>query len=1458
MRKANLFQALPLLAVLSAPALLAHNVYPFNNVVYLSPKGPLGDDVVVQHFPFESCVVTASASLVNQPASALVALASGPNSGLDVFFFVSALRAPKGDSESVKLSGSWKATGSNTDGQPDKTCEGSGLIDVTITVFADKPPAPPTVSVIFVPGYVIDPVSTATGELAGYDESPDLDLGGPLDLSFRRYYASLLSTAGVKSALGPNWMHNFDIQLYPLGNLATVTLFRGKNVTFTLNNGAWQLSSTEQRPYQLVAAGSGYQFMSPVSNLIYSFNSTGALTAIADRNGNTLTVTQNPNGAGPSLVSDGLGRSLTFTYNGIILTGVKDQTGRSVAFAYDGISLVGATDANGKQTTFSYTGSGAMLNLMAGSRRPAGNQPFTQTYDAAGRVATQADSFLNTMTLSYAAGGGGATLTETAGVSLTHANDANLNVTAVSDPAGGIGKFTYDSNGRPASTIDRLGKVSMATWDAASGFAATYTDELGNTTSLTYTASTAGGFTFYDLTGIRFADTTTISLTRDSKGNITALTDQSGNIWKATFTANGSLATLTNPSGGVFTLSYNSDGTEASVRTPASDTTAFAYDSLSRLNSVTNPDSTKELFQYDAVSNLTGSTDERNKSVGATYDGNNNAKTKTDALAATTTYAWDTDDRLTSVTDPLGKVTTATWDSQSRPKSLTNAAGNSTTWTYDKLNRVSAVADASGNGLTYGLDAENRITSVTDPLSRSVNYSRDAHGNVAGMTTPKKENYTYSYDALNRLVSAADPLGRTAQFTRDPRGVLSASVLPGGVGATYGVNALGLAASITDPVGNVWGRTFDNMGRLTAASDPLGRKTSYQYNSRQHIATATLPAGTAQYSYDASGNLSGMTYSDGASMSYTWDANGRLTAATGVSLSYDAAGRLTASNGIQIAREAAGRIGSITYAAGKTVTYTYNNRGLVSQIADWVGNNTTFTYDAAGQLITMAFPNGVTQVYTWDADGRLATLTVNKGSTVLSSVTLTRDALGRVTSAARPAANIPAEAKGSLPLAYDAASQVLGQTSDTLGRVTKDTLRSYNWDLASRLTSYNGADGSAAFTYDAMGMRVSRTSGGVTQNYVWNYALPQICLGTVQSGGTDQTYYIWLPDGTLLSSISAADNTRRFYHFDESGSAMLLTDSSGAVTDTYAISVFGDSVNQTGSTATPFTFQGKYGVMRDGSTSLYYMRARYYDSATARFLSRDPVFSSDPRAINPYQFVFGNPMEHADVTGMLPEQPTWMPVQGAGPMPAGNGNGGTRLKLSFNNIPSNQPIFVPTGGFQFVSGSSAPLKTPALSSAAGVASVLEIPRVTPAPDPGPATNQPVFQVSQASLLFPFVTNQLGFDTGIAIANTSTDPFGSVGSCQSGTCNLNFYGNGAPTASNVMSPNVPTGTTYTQVVSGVAAGFQGYIVAQCTFQYAHGFAFITDGVGVNGGLSQGYLAGVIPDVNQSARGDTLGN
>jgi hypothetical protein len=131
-----------------------------------------------------------------------------------------------------------------------------------------------------------------------------------------------------------------------------------------------------------------------------------------------------------------------------------------------------------------------------------------------------------------------------------------------------------------------------------------------------------------------------------------------------------------------------------------------------------------------------------------------------------------------------------------------------------------------------------------------------------------------------------------------------------------------------------------------------------------------------------------------------------------------------------------------------------------------------------------------------------------------------------------------------------------------------------------------------------------------------------------------------------------------------------------------------------------------------------------------------------------------------------------------------------------------------------------------------------------------------FALCTTALLYPYVVNTAGFDTGLAIANTTTDPFGTTP--QVGTCTLNFYGSSGPAAAFV-TPSVATGTVYANLASTLAPGFSGYIIAVCNFQYAHGFAFVSD-VGARN-LAMGYLALIINNGTVNARGpqgETLGN
>jgi len=143
------------------------------------------------------------------------------------------------------------------------------------------------------------------------------------------------------------------------------------------------------------------------------------------------------------------------------------------------------------------------------------------------------------------------------------------------------------------------------------------------------------------------------------------------------------------------------------------------------------------------------------------------------------------------------------------------------------------------------------------------------------------------------------------------------------------------------------------------------------------------------------------------------------------------------------------------------------------------------------------------------------------------------------------------------------------------------------------------------------------------------------------------------------------------------------------------------------------------------------------------------------------------------------------------------------------------------------------------------------------------------------LLFPYLV-QMGssWDSGIAISNTSVDPFGTVK--QDGACTLNFYGTAGATVVNAnlsgnigkqTTPVVQAGGMFVMTLSGggkvvnpvpsatddcsslgtnTCPGipeFRGYMIASCNFQYGHGFAFISD-MGAQK-LAQGYLALVVP-------------
>jgi len=143
--------------------------------------------------------------------------------------------------------------------------------------------------------------------------------------------------------------------------------------------------------------------------------------------------------------------------------------------------------------------------------------------------------------------------------------------------------------------------------------------------------------------------------------------------------------------------------------------------------------------------------------------------------------------------------------------------------------------------------------------------------------------------------------------------------------------------------------------------------------------------------------------------------------------------------------------------------------------------------------------------------------------------------------------------------------------------------------------------------------------------------------------------------------------------------------------------------------------------------------------------------------------------------------------------------------------------------------------------------------------PTPASPTTLFSAAQCVtyLLFPYITDLTGFDTGIAISNTSLDPLGTTPQ-NAGACTVTFYSGGA-VASNVATSGVyttaviPGGSDDAFLLSSLDTGYPatpavptGYAIATCNFQYAHGYSFVSDFQLQH--FAAAYLALIIPDAS----------
>ena len=147
-----------------------------------------------------------------------------------------------------------------------------------------------------------------------------------------------------------------------------------------------------------------------------------------------------------------------------------------------------------------------------------------------------------------------------------------------------------------------------------------------------------------------------------------------------------------------------------------------------------------------------------------------------------------------------------------------------------------------------------------------------------------------------------------------------------------------------------------------------------------------------------------------------------------------------------------------------------------------------------------------------------------------------------------------------------------------------------------------------------------------------------------------------------------------------------------------------------------------------------------------------------------------------------------------------------------------------------------------------------------------------FSDCQTFLLFPYVTDEYGWDTGLAVSNTSLDPFATDptlsyylgrGSAKPQSGPITFYTYSGGTQYKWTTPTaVIPGSSYTTDVASIAppGGVSGYVIAVCNFENAHGYAIVLTNFGLSDAVAANYIATVLPDPEWYHRfpaGDYLG-
>ena len=328
--------------------------------------------------------------------------------------------------------------------------------------------------------------------------------------------------------------------------------------------------------------------------------------------------------------------------------------------------------------------------------------------------------------------------------------------------------------------------------------------------------------------------------------------------------------------------------------------------------------------------------------------------------------------------------------------------------------------------------------------------------------------------------------------------------------------------------------TRNGNNRITSVTDSVGRTTTYNYDATgELLLDVTSPEGTTSYTYDDNFAITSIADGNGTEASFEYDDQGRL-----IRESFN-----EGAEEITYSYDDNGEV-TVTDASGATTQLSLNDRGQVAQLEDALGRNLRISYDEAGNPTRITAPDNSVLGFTYDDEGNLLSQVNPLGQRTEFTYESNFDLLESVTDPRGNAISYDYDESGNLLSINYADASVETFDYDEEGNITESVNRraqeiSYTYNTRGQLLDQNNADGSFnQYTYDERGNLTSATdsNGTTTLEYDEGDRLTQITYANGRS--LAYTY----DAGGRRTSMTDQDGNTVNYSYDSAGRLASLSD----------------------------------------------------------------------------------------------------------------------------------------------------------------------------------------------------------------------------------------------------------------------------------------------------------------------------